>query len=42
MIRIGAYEASYLRLALSEAVPLATRDAALRKALKKAGGRLFK
>ena len=38
---LSAYDASYLRLALSEAIPLATRDAALRKALKKAGGRLF-
>jgi len=38
---LSAYDASYLALALSEALPLATRDAGLRKALKKAGGRLF-
>ena len=39
---LSAYDASYLQIALSEAVPLATRDTALRKALKKAGGSLFK
>lgn len=35
---LSTYDASYLELALREAVPLATNDAALRKALKKTGG----
>lgn len=37
---LSTYDASYLELALREGLPLATNDAALRKALKKAGGRL--
>lgn len=37
---LSTYDASYLELALREDLPLATNDAALRKALKKAGGRL--
>jgi predicted nucleic acid-binding protein len=37
---LSTYDASYLELALRESLPLATNDAALRKALKKAGGRL--
>lgn len=37
---LSAYDASYLELALREGLPLATNDAALRKALKKAGGKL--
>ena len=39
---LSAYDASYLQLALLEGLPLATRDSALCKATKKAGGRLFK
>lgn len=37
---LSTYDASYLELALREGLPLATLDADLRKALKKAGGRL--
>ena len=40
--RLSSYDASYLHLALTEGVPLATRDTALRRALKRAGGSLFK
>jgi predicted nucleic acid-binding protein len=35
---LSTYDASYLALALRDNIPLATHDAALRKALKKAGG----
>ncbi|MDP1527208.1 MAG: type II toxin-antitoxin system VapC family toxin [Rhodocyclaceae bacterium] len=35
---LSTYDASYLALALRDNIPLATNDAALRKALKKAGG----
>jgi predicted nucleic acid-binding protein len=35
---LSTYDASYLELALHEGLPLATNDAALRKALKKSGG----
>jgi predicted nucleic acid-binding protein len=35
---LSTYDASYLELALREGLPLATNDAALRKALKKTGG----
>lgn len=38
---LSTYDASYLELALREGIPLATNDAALRKALKKAGGMLI-
>jgi len=37
---LSTYDASYLELALREGLPLATNDATLRKALKKAGGKL--
>jgi predicted nucleic acid-binding protein len=37
---LSTYDASYLELALREDLPLATLDADLRRALKKAGGRL--
>lgn len=37
---LSTYDASYLELALRESVPLATNDTALRKAIKKAGGKL--
>ncbi len=37
---LSTYDASYLELALRESMPLATNDAALRKALRKAGGKL--
>lgn len=39
---LSAYDASYLQLALAEGIPLATRDTALCKAIKKAGGHIFK
>jgi len=39
---LSAYDASYLQLALSEGLPLATRDTALCRAVKKVGGRIFK
>jgi len=38
---LSAYDASYLELALRESVPLATLDAALRKAARKAGVEVF-
>jgi predicted nucleic acid-binding protein len=37
---LSSYDASYLELALREGLPLATNDMALRKAIKKAGGKL--
>lgn len=37
---LSSYDADYLSLAMRLNLPLATRDDALRKALKKAGGRL--
>lgn len=37
---LSSYDASYLELALREGLPLATNDIALRKAIKKAGGKL--
>jgi len=40
--KLSAYDASYLQLAIAEGIPLATRDTALCKAIKKAGGRIFK
>ena len=38
---LGAYDAAYLELAQRESLPLATHDAALRKAAEKAGVELF-
>jgi predicted nucleic acid-binding protein len=39
--RLSAYDASYLELALREALPLATLDEDLQKAVKKAGVKRF-
>lgn len=39
--KLSAYDAAYLELAMREALPLATLDADLEKAAKKAGVRLF-
>lgn len=39
---LSAYDASYLELALRTSRPLATRDAALRRAAEKAGVKAFK
>lgn len=39
--KLSAYDAAYLELALREALPLATLDADLEKAAKKAGVRRF-
>jgi predicted nucleic acid-binding protein len=39
--RLSAYDAAYLELALRRGLPLATRDRALRSALKSAGGSLL-
>ncbi len=38
---LSAYDAAYLELALREVLPLATLEAGLRKAAKRAGVRLF-
>ncbi len=40
--RLSSYDASYLELAVREALPLATLDADLRRAAVKAGVKLFK
>jgi predicted nucleic acid-binding protein len=40
--RLSSYDASYLELAMREAVPMATLDEDLRRAASKAGVRLFK
>ena len=40
--RLSAYDAAYLELALRRQLPLATLDAALRKAAKRAGVSLFR
>lgn len=39
--RLSAYDAAYLELALRTGSPLASRDRALRRACRKAGGSLF-
>ena len=40
--RLSSYDASYLELALREAVPIATLDEDLRRAATKAGVKIFK
>jgi predicted nucleic acid-binding protein len=40
--RLSSYDASYLQLALREAVPIATLDEGLRRAATKAGVKIFK
>jgi predicted nucleic acid-binding protein len=40
--RLSSYDASYLELAMREAVPIATLDEDLRRAAAKAGVKLFK
>lgn len=40
--RLSSYDASYLELALREAVPIATLDEELRRAATKAGVKIFK
>ena len=40
--RLSSYDASYLELAMREAVPIATLDEDLRRAATKAGVKLFK
>ena len=39
--RLSAYDAAYLELALRAGAPLASRDRALRRACRQAGGALF-
>lgn len=40
--KLSAYDAAYLSLALSQSLPLATRDEALMKACKKMGVKIYK
>lgn len=40
--QLSSYDASYLELALRRGFPLATQDAALKAAIKKSGGELFR